>query len=131
MNLTIKNAYKCKDGRWRAYCVDENGKPVAPPENWYNYNEKKWANILVVNKETNLMSYFVWMPRYEYRVMDASSNAEEKWIDIAFVPVTKAEPTDGYILHTSFDINMGTAENPEIKRLSGFWAGKYEVSDVN
>ena len=27
MNLTVKNAYKCRDGRWRAYCVDENGKP--------------------------------------------------------------------------------------------------------
>lgn len=27
MNLTIKNIYKCKDGRWRAYCVDEKGKP--------------------------------------------------------------------------------------------------------
>ena len=27
MKLQIKNAYKCEDGRWRAYCVDENGKP--------------------------------------------------------------------------------------------------------
>ncbi len=28
MKLTIKNTYKSKDdGRWRAYCVDENGKP--------------------------------------------------------------------------------------------------------
>ncbi len=28
MKLTIKKIYKCEtDGRWRAYCVDENGKP--------------------------------------------------------------------------------------------------------
>lgn len=27
MKLTIRNAYKCEDGRWRAYCVDSNGKP--------------------------------------------------------------------------------------------------------
>jgi len=27
MDLFIKKAYKCRDGRWRAYCVDENGKP--------------------------------------------------------------------------------------------------------
>ena len=27
MKLTIRNAYKCEDGRWRAYCVDFNGKP--------------------------------------------------------------------------------------------------------
>ncbi len=27
MELVIKNAYKCRDGRWRAYCVDENGNP--------------------------------------------------------------------------------------------------------
>lgn len=26
MKLIIKNTYKCKDGRWRAYCVDENNK---------------------------------------------------------------------------------------------------------
>ena len=25
--LTIKKSYKCKDGRWRAYCVDEFGNP--------------------------------------------------------------------------------------------------------
>jgi len=28
MKLTVKKVYKCEtDGRWRAYCVDENGKP--------------------------------------------------------------------------------------------------------
>ena len=26
VKLTIKNAYKCSDGRWRAYCVDNLGK---------------------------------------------------------------------------------------------------------
>lgn len=27
MELSIKSTYKCKDGRWRAYCVDKYGKP--------------------------------------------------------------------------------------------------------
>lgn len=27
MKLQTKNIYQGKDGRWRAYCIDENGKP--------------------------------------------------------------------------------------------------------
>ena len=27
MSLTVKNVYKNGDGRWRAYCVDENNNP--------------------------------------------------------------------------------------------------------
>jgi hypothetical protein len=27
MELSIRNTYQNKDGRWRSYCVDENGEP--------------------------------------------------------------------------------------------------------
>jgi len=31
--------------------------------NWYNYGENKWANARTANE-----SYFVWIPRYAYRI---------------------------------------------------------------
>ncbi len=50
---------------------------------WYSYEEKKWANavILVDNpsknykkgdtiKESDIESYFVWIPRYRYKIWD-------------------------------------------------------------
>ena len=33
-------------------------------EEWYNYDEQKWANAI-----NNDGSYFVWIPRYAYRII--------------------------------------------------------------
>ncbi len=115
----------------RTEVVDMNGNPVAAPNDWYDYSNKKWANIVVVNKEIKAEAYMVWIPKYEYRIIGAESpNLTDKKVDISFVPVTQLEATPGYILHPSFDINMGTEENPDIKHLPGFWMSKYEVQDV-
>ncbi len=115
----------------RTEVVDASGNAVAAPNNWYDYDNKEWANIVVVNETLGAETYLVWIPRYEYRVVGAESTKDdEQYVDIAFVPTTKLEATTGYILHPSFDINMGTDENPNIKHLAGFWMTKYEVSDV-
>lgn len=50
---------------------------------WYNYAEKKWANaVILVNEpsknyvagdiieESDIQSYFVWIPRYKYKIWD-------------------------------------------------------------
>ena len=51
--------------------------------NWYNYNNKKWANVVLVNSssrskylnttgvtvnEDDILAYYVWIPRYSYRI---------------------------------------------------------------
>ena len=58
------------------------------------------------------------------------NNKDDKKVDISFIPSTALEPTIGYIIPESFDINMGTERDPNIKHLSGFWISKYEVQDV-
>ncbi len=48
---------------------------------WYNYSEKKWANAVILNDNVNhnvgdkiddkeIKGYFVWIPRYQYKVWD-------------------------------------------------------------
>ncbi len=34
------------------------------PDNWYDYENGKWANIKTSNE--GLEAYWVWIPRYEY-----------------------------------------------------------------
>ena len=51
--------------------------------NWYNYNNKEWANVVLVNSssrskylnttgvtvnEDDILAYYVWIPRYSYRI---------------------------------------------------------------
>ena len=51
--------------------------------NWYNYNDKEWANVVLVNSssrskylnttgvtvsEADILAYYVWIPRYSYRI---------------------------------------------------------------
>ena len=50
---------------------------------WYNYNNKEWANMVLVNdssrstyqntsgvvvSEDDILAYYVWIPRYKYRI---------------------------------------------------------------
>ena len=55
--------------------------------NWYNYNSKEWANVVLVNSssrskylnttgvtvnEDDILAYYVWIPRYSYRIPTVS-----------------------------------------------------------
>ena len=55
--------------------------------NWYNYNDKEWANVVLVNNnsrskylntsgvevnEDDILAYYVWIPRYSYRIPTVS-----------------------------------------------------------
>ena len=108
--------------------------------NWYNYSEKKWANaVLVTNtsrskylntsgvtvSESDILGYFVWIPRYRYKIWTTgvSSSGNEQEIDIIFEGKneTKAVATQagGYYTHPAF--TFGNTE------LDGFWIGKFET----
>ncbi len=92
-----------------------------PPENWYNYNASKWANIVV--RENGYENYYVWIPRYEYAL---DSNHEKT--DIQFIDKNVIKADSGYTIPEAF-----TWENPknpnEKVQLSGFWANKYKLRD--
>ncbi len=119
---------------------DETGEEISnipigekEPENWYNYEEQKWANIVV--REEGKENYFVWIPRFMYKI----GNAEEQRIDAKLVDLENVwtDPKTGktqdldrtdYKLPEAF--TWEDPEDPNNKiQLSGYWLGKYKLRD--
>ncbi len=67
--------------------IDEKGKVTKadPSEEWYNYEQKEWANAVILVDETkqyeeneiieekDIESYFVWIPRYRYQLKESEA----------------------------------------------------------
>jgi len=108
---------------------------------WYNYNNKQWANAVILMDKTitykegdtipedNIQSYFVWIPRYKYKIFDEGTYTEltevqegkEQPIEIVFedknATLSTGTTKDTWLTHpafTSFDVN-------------GIWVGKFEL----
>ncbi len=109
---------------------------------WYKYENKEWANAVILNEgvsyqegdiisESDIESYFVWIPRYKYQIFDEGNyttyieskptESIAKEIQIEFES-NSIEPSTGskvneWLTHpafTNFDVN-------------GFWVGKFET----
>ena len=91
------------------------------PDGWYNYAEQKWANIVVKNEDVEKTAYFVWIPRYEYHAYGT-----QEVTDVYFIPTTQIEPTYGYTIPEAF---TWEDEEGNIVQLSGYWIGKYQLSN--
>ena len=108
---------------------------------WYNYNKQKWANAVLVTKssrstylntsgvtvlEDDILGYFVWIPRYKYKIWTttASSSGSEQEIEIIFeskdTEKSQGTAVDEYYTHPAF--TFGDTE------LDGFWIGKFEIT---
>ena len=116
-------------------------------KSWYDYCEKVWANAVILNdgasynvgdtiKESDIQSYFVWIPKYKYKLWNVDT-ASKKVHEIEIIFDTKdttnvtgvsckTPMTSGasgnckngeYMTHPSF-ISMG---------VNGFWVGKFET----
>ena len=107
---------------------------------WYKYENKEWANAIILKDESitynngdtipesNIESYFVWIPRYKYQIFDEGNyisltSIQDKTQTINIVFENKdTTPSNGttkgnWLTHpafTSFDSN-------------GFWVGKFET----
>lgn len=96
---------------------------------WYDYANKKWANIKTTANQYE--AWWTWIPRYAYKI--ESTTASE--IQIIYVD-TEGKPLDtekygetlpeGYIVHPAF--NQDTDENGNILPLKGIWVSKYNPS---
>lgn len=94
---------------------------------WYNYSDRKWANA----KDTD-GNYWVWIPRYTYRIND-----EE--MDILWSSGTEDFVKYGYMTHPAFIADAYTGGDPNEsgnykngngkEELTGFWIAKYIASD--
>ena len=109
-------------------------------EEWYNYGttKKQWANAVVLANgatksvgdtitEDEIDLWFVWVPRYEYKLPADSigTTGTPKAIDIKFISSSKTTPTSGYAFHPGFawdsDWSNGISEWKD-----GIWFGKFE-----
>ena len=124
--------------------------------NWYDYGNQKWANAVMVTStkretymnadvgtiipENDILAYFVWIPRYKYKLFNASyaSGTTAQVIDIVFESGTETTGTvtcsysangaetctnkanGNYYTHSAF--TFGDTE------LSGIWVGKFETT---
>ncbi|MCI8641117.1 MAG: hypothetical protein HFJ59_04530 [Clostridia bacterium] len=99
-----------------------NDEQTTQPDNWYDYENGKWANIKTTN--SGLEAYWVWIPRYEY-IVPTSTTATE--IEAKFIPVSKTEADEGYTIHPAFT-NEG---NGGFGELDGIWVAKFEAVSNN
>jgi len=94
----------------------------------------RWANAIVT--KDGIDSYFVWIPRYAYKI-----DSTNKTIDVKFIQGTGTTAADGtvckyaddstltandYIVHPAFTSNANLGGG--FGELSGLWIGKYESS---
>ena len=103
---------------------------------WYDYIEQtgststegsgtsRWANAITKDSNGNITGYYVWIPRYEYKITynDNSDYSKGGIIDVNFIEIGQ-EATEGYIIHPVFQANplQGGWET----ELPGFWIAKY------
>ena len=122
------NAPNLKNGMKAVYW-DDTGKEVLQDDsnfdinNWYDYANNKWANA-----KTEDGSYWVWIPRFEYQVINDVTNSNEAGtVNINFISTDTTEPSNSeYYIHPAFrnDIKNGGWD----EEISGFWVAKYEMS---
>ncbi len=142
--FNVENTYYVTWGTTAPYQPNETSKiNNAPPSGWSNYNGKEWANIKTTGGENDC--YWVWIPRYAYKVPAKGSVAET--IEIAFLKGTgstiddvidetkkteieiaggfKTTPTPGnWVIHPAFT----NAGNGGLGNLTGIWVAKFEAS---
>ena len=107
---------------------------------WYDYNEKKWANAVLVTEssrstylntdgvtipEDNILAYYVYIPRYKYKIWTVGTSVEgqEQEIDILFEDrnnKVNGTKVGEYLTHPAF--TFGDTE------LNGIWVGKFETT---
>ncbi len=107
---------------------------------WYDYSDKMWANAALLTAtsrgyyqnispgeevdDEDVLAYFVWIPRYRYRILNSSFSAmayEDVMFDVIFEGISTEKSLGNleneWLTHPAF--SFGEDE------LNGLWVGKY------
>ena len=128
---------------------------------WYDYDSRTWANAVLVSdssrstyknaelgteiNESDVLAYYVWVPRYKYKLFNAkktagvdSYNARTTGIDIVFESGTNSTGTVNCTVVDDGTESCENAENGEYYthpaftfgdvELTGIWVGKFELT---
>jgi len=128
--------------------IASNGevKKASLGSEWYNYGKKRWANAVIlldesvaygegeVIPESNIESYFVWIPRYRYQLFNMGEYDTYKRGEVVNMYEEKSQ-----IIAIEFE-NNGTNESdgntvgswlthPAFRAFdtNGIWVGKFET----
>ena len=124
--------------------------------NWYDYGNQKWANAVMVTSskrdtymnadvgtvvpEADILAYYVWIPRYKYKLFNATykSGTSAQVIDVVFENGTS---TTGNVTCTYDTSGNETCQNKSNgnwythpaftfgdTELKGIWVGKFETT---
>ena len=129
--------------------------------NWYDYSNQKWANAVMVTSSTrdkymnadigtiipenDILAYFVWIPRYKYKLFNATyaSGTSAQVIDVVFENGTSTTGTvtctyasngaetcqnksnGNWYTHPAFTMINASGNKTELK---GIWVGKFETT---
>ncbi len=118
------------------YTIQEsNNLTQTEPSNWYNYTAgvNHWANVKTTGGGNDC--YWVWIPRYAYKVPTKGGTAET--IEVKFLQGKTNKPIDGtteitnttpmpgsWVVHPAFT----NAGNGGFGELTGIWVAKFEAS---
>ena len=105
---------------------------TANDSDWYNYSRQLWANAKTADG-----SYWVWIPRYAYKITSGYQSSTAGTIDVKFLyrtnpntysgetvstfPTYNGNAQTNYVLHPAF--NFGGTQ------VSGIWVAKFEASN--
>lgn len=144
--VNLANEPNIKDGLIPIYYDEFNGvwkkaDQYNNDNNWYNYETKKWANAIIVKEkekekylkmdvnsvisEDDILGYFVWIPRFSYRLFNNSFDYLSVQEINVFLELKSDAKSAGdnngeWLTHPAF-----TFGNEE---LSGIWVGKFETT---
>ena len=129
--------------------------------NWYDYGNQKWANAVMVTSakrdtymnanigttipENDILAYYVWIPRYKYKLFNATyaSGKASQLIEVIFengtsttgnVTCTYAsngaetcqnKSNGNWYTHPAFTMINASGNKTELK---GIWVGKFETT---
>ena len=126
--------------------IEDNGtvKRADIYSEWYNYSEKKWANAVILTPtgkvetdgtilESSIESYFVWVPRYRYKLFDMGDYSS---INTAGLPSTSNSKEIEIKFENKYtEISIGTKvgefhSHPAFQAFdsNGLWVGKFETT---
>ena len=119
---------------------------------WYDYGNQEWANAVLVKEsgtqtrayykanpgvvvnESDILAYYVWIPRYSYMIWETgtSANGKNQTINIQFEStdiISTGTRVNEFITHPAFwwdSDSDGVREEGE--ELAGIWVGKFETT---
>ena len=128
--------------------IEDNGTvhKASLGNEWYKYEDKKWANAVILNDEyieyaenevipeDNIESYFVWIPRFRYQIFNDGNYPTQTGS-----LTNNTLPSEAKTIHVVFETNTvtkstGTGKNQWLTHpaftsfnTNGMWVGKFET----